>query len=67
MFNPIKLVSCLKFIGHATELQIVKSRMVKLTRREKGDVIDVVGVGGDPNHYNQPNNYSYGQPNVMHS
>jgi hypothetical protein len=46
MFNPIKLVSCLKFIGHATELQIVKSRMVKLTRREKGDVIDVVGVGG---------------------
>jgi hypothetical protein len=48
MFNPIKLVSCLKFIGHATELQIVKSRMVKLTRREKGDVIDVVGVGGGP-------------------
>jgi hypothetical protein len=46
MFNPIKLVSCLKFIGHAIELQIVKSRMMKLTRREKGDVIDVDMVVG---------------------
>jgi hypothetical protein len=44
--NLIKFISCAKFIGHITYLKIVKSRMMKLTVREKSNMICVLNIVG---------------------